>query len=74
MAQLRLSDSRTFANTFQGGVTCMDLDKVEDRFLLSGGADTTLALFDTHTGSEQVCGRTHIGKALGTGVGPDGKG
>ncbi|KAG2444755.1 hypothetical protein HXX76_001499 [Chlamydomonas incerta] len=55
MSQLRLSDSRTFANNaFQGGVTCMDLDKVEDRFLLAGGADTTLALFDTHTGSEQA--------------------
>ncbi|KAG2448967.1 hypothetical protein HYH02_005721 [Chlamydomonas schloesseri] len=51
MAQLRLSSSRVFAKAFNGGVTCMDLDKVEDRFLLSGGADTTLALFDTHTGS-----------------------
>ncbi len=28
----------------------MDLDKTEDRYLLAGGADTTLALFDTHSG------------------------
>ncbi|GFR39832.1 hypothetical protein Agub_g326 [Astrephomene gubernaculifera] len=54
MAQLGPSEARHFANAFGGGVVCMDLDKTEDRFLLAGAADTTLALFDTHTGSEKA--------------------
>ncbi|KAG2501789.1 hypothetical protein HYH03_000289 [Edaphochlamys debaryana] len=52
MEQLRTSETRLFASPFTGGVVCMDLDKTEDRFLLAGSADTSLALFDTHTGSE----------------------
>ncbi|GLI69959.1 hypothetical protein VaNZ11_014704, partial [Volvox africanus] len=54
MAQLRSNDFRRFICTSAGGVTCLDLDKTEDRFLLSGAADTTIALFDTHTGSEKA--------------------
>ena len=54
MAQLGPNDSRRFLSPFTGGVICMDLDKTEDRFLLAGGADTTISLYDTHTGSENV--------------------
>ncbi|GLC58260.1 hypothetical protein PLESTB_001339000 [Pleodorina starrii] len=54
MAQLRPDNYRRFKCPFGGGVTCMDLDKTEDRFLLAGAADTTIALFDTHTVSEKA--------------------
>ncbi|GIL81929.1 hypothetical protein Vretifemale_10690 [Volvox reticuliferus] len=54
MAQLRPNDFRRFICNAVGGVTCLDLDKTEGRFLLSGAADTTIALYDTYTGSEKA--------------------
>ncbi|KXZ44195.1 hypothetical protein GPECTOR_71g556 [Gonium pectorale] len=52
-----LCTTRSFASCFGGGIMCMDLDRTEDRFLLVGAADTTVALFDTHTGSEKAVSR-----------------
>ncbi|EFJ43451.1 hypothetical protein VOLCADRAFT_65806, partial [Volvox carteri f. nagariensis] len=54
LANLVPDDSRSLICPFTGGVTCMELDKTEDRFLLAAAADTTIALYDTHVGSEKA--------------------
>lgn len=42
-----LSDEKEFKSPHKAGVTCLGMEAVEGRFLLSGGLDGKLSLFDT---------------------------
>ncbi|GAX76294.1 hypothetical protein CEUSTIGMA_g3739.t1 [Chlamydomonas eustigma] len=46
LAGLQLDGSRLLKKTHRGAVTGLDLDRAEHRYLLSGSADATVAIFD----------------------------
>ncbi len=52
---LGFSDSRAIKSVHQGGVTWLDLDHVEHRYLLAGAADASIAVYDMQQTPAGVC-------------------
>lgn len=51
-SQLQLSSK--FLTSVQQGITWLDLDKVESRYLISAGADASVAVYDTQASNAEA--------------------
>ena len=66
---LEFSTSKVIRSVHTGGVACLDLDAVEQRYLLAGAGDASLAIYDTQAPSaadrqaEQEAAREAAGTA-----------
>ena len=47
LLSLEFSHDKVIRSVHTGGVTCLDLDAVEQRYLLAGAADASIAVYDT---------------------------
>ena len=56
MHTLEFSNAKVVRSAHSGGVTALDLDPTEQRYLLAGAADASVAIYDTQQVSCVACG------------------
>ncbi|GAB4816816.1 hypothetical protein N2152v2_003862 [Parachlorella kessleri] len=70
---LQFGQSRSLQSVHQGGVTWLDLDLIDHRYLLAGAADASVAVYDTQQQRSAAPGDGLSGEGDGSGGGSGGE-